>query len=543
MNLLEEKNKPEKNDFGQANQLLREGKLDEAIAAYRRAINHNPNFYSSHYNLGEVLTKQGKLDEAIISYHRASELKPQFFWAYQRLGETLYRWARENKESLPDHCPLVASYLNNGPAKNLLTLDDEVFLPATIHLSNEDFIREVYRCYLQREADEDGLQHNLRNLATGSTKEVRKTLVNDFRQSVEFKQLMQSGYLEAALAVYEIALKINPVSYECYYHLATALETHYKFDEAIVCYRQALQIKPDFSKASSQLEILLKLLGKFSFETEGNLPKTVSNHAKNDYTVKAKVKTRTEKCKYLFTHIPKTAGKLITDIVEKQFAEEERFLFLFDDTFYDEYKKQRGTERYQKLRFFAGHLSYDLIELVAPDYTFTFLRDPVDRVLSSYFYWRQVHINDKTTDFDGNLCDLIVREVDWEDDLMRHLHSPYTGKSLELLNAQTWQIASNLYNRQPWTEIEILKRAKKHLDSFDFVGIYEDLESDIIALFQEQGWPVPSNFHRVNRTEERKQISELSPGILKAIRSANQLDIELYNYALERRCKKGRWSS
>jgi tetratricopeptide (TPR) repeat protein len=538
---FEEHNKNDQPNFSLANQLLREGKLDEAITAYRRAIEQNPNFYWSHYNLGEVLAKKGKLDEAITCFHRASELKPQFLWAYQRLGETLYRWVREDKKTLPDHHPLLASYLdNNRPAKNLLTLDDEVFLQANIHLSNEDFIREVYRCYLQRETDEGGFQHNLRNLATRTTKEGRQLMVTGFRKSVEFKQLIESCYLDAAIAAYEIALKINPCSYECYYHLGTALEAHFKFDQAIFSYRQALQIKPDFNQASSQLEILLKLLGRFSVKTEQNLSKTISTGSKIAYTGKAKVKTRTEKCKYLFTHIPKTAGKLITDIVGQQFAEEERFLFLFDDTFYDEYKRQRETDRYQKLRFFAGHLSYDLIELVAPDYTFTFLREPIDRVISCYFYWRQVHCNDKTTDFEGNVCDLIDTQVDWEEDLMRHLLNPYTGKSLELLNTQTWQIASNLYNRQPWSERDIMNRAKAHLDSFDFVGVYEELKSDIIALFQEQGWQLPTTFQHMNKTEGRKEISEVSSRLLEAIRSANQLDIELYNYALERRCQRGR---
>ena len=473
----EEQNKIAKTDFAQANQLLREGKLDEAIASYRHALEQNPNFYLSHYNLGEVLAKKGKLDEAIISYHRASEIKPQFFLAYQRLGENLYRWLKEDKKSLPDNHPLVASYLDsNSPAKNLLTLNDEVFVQGTIHLSNEDFIREIYRGYLHREADESGFQHNLRNLDTSNMKESRQPIANGFRKSVEFKQLIESCYLDAAIAAYERAIEINPCSYECYYHLGTALESHYKFDEAIFSYRQALQIKPDLRKAISQLDILLKLLGKFP-ASERNLSTTVSPTSRIPDKGKAKVKTRTEKCKYLFIHIPKTAGKLITDIVAQQFAEEERFLFLFDDTFYDEYKRRRKTDKYQKLRFFAGHLSYDLIDLVAPDYTFTFLREPVDRVLSCYFHWRSVHgIYDKTTDFDGNLCDLIAPGLDLEEDLMRHLQNPYTGKSLELLNTQTWEIGSNLFNRKPWSDREIMKRAKEHLKNLDFVGIYEELE-------------------------------------------------------------------
>jgi hypothetical protein len=41
--------------FQQANQLLREGKLEESVVAYRQAIEHNPQFYGAYQNLGETL--------------------------------------------------------------------------------------------------------------------------------------------------------------------------------------------------------------------------------------------------------------------------------------------------------------------------------------------------------------------------------------------------------------------------------------------------------------------------------------------------------
>lgn len=75
------------NYFQQGNQLLRENKLDEAIAFYLKAIEQNPNFYGYYQNLGELLVKQGKLDEALVNYRCAVDLNPNSAWSHNVLGE------------------------------------------------------------------------------------------------------------------------------------------------------------------------------------------------------------------------------------------------------------------------------------------------------------------------------------------------------------------------------------------------------------------------------------------------------------------------
>ncbi len=57
--------------------LRREGKLDEAIAAYREAIRLKPDFAYPYDNLGTALRAQGKLDEAIAAYREAIRLDPK----------------------------------------------------------------------------------------------------------------------------------------------------------------------------------------------------------------------------------------------------------------------------------------------------------------------------------------------------------------------------------------------------------------------------------------------------------------------------------
>ncbi|MDT9191176.1 MAG: tetratricopeptide repeat protein, partial [Limnospira sp. PMC 894.15] len=63
-------------DLDRGNQLLRSGKLEEAVAAYQKAIALHPNFHWSHYKLGEALEQLGRLEEARVAYQKATDLNP-----------------------------------------------------------------------------------------------------------------------------------------------------------------------------------------------------------------------------------------------------------------------------------------------------------------------------------------------------------------------------------------------------------------------------------------------------------------------------------
>jgi tetratricopeptide (TPR) repeat protein len=69
-------------------------KLDQAVAAYRKAIELDPNSTAAYCNLGVALHDQKKLDEAIAAYGKAVELDPKFALAYSNLGNAL----REQKK-------------------------------------------------------------------------------------------------------------------------------------------------------------------------------------------------------------------------------------------------------------------------------------------------------------------------------------------------------------------------------------------------------------------------------------------------------------
>ncbi|PYV32169.1 MAG: hypothetical protein DMG22_14295 [Acidobacteria bacterium] len=69
--------------------LMKEGKLDEAERAFRRALEINPSFADAYNNLGYLLERQGKPAEAIAEYKKAVEHKPSFRQAHFNLGRVL----------------------------------------------------------------------------------------------------------------------------------------------------------------------------------------------------------------------------------------------------------------------------------------------------------------------------------------------------------------------------------------------------------------------------------------------------------------------
>ncbi|MUL37084.1 tetratricopeptide repeat protein [Gloeocapsopsis dulcis] len=70
-------------------ELAEQGRLAEAIAAFNRAIEINPEYENAHNNLGLALGNQNKFTEAIAAFNRAIEINPRNFETYNNLGIAL----------------------------------------------------------------------------------------------------------------------------------------------------------------------------------------------------------------------------------------------------------------------------------------------------------------------------------------------------------------------------------------------------------------------------------------------------------------------
>ena len=69
--------------------LDRAGRLSDAIAEYRRALDHNPNHLEALNNLGVALAGQGRMDEAARRFERVLAVDPENADAHANLGLAL----------------------------------------------------------------------------------------------------------------------------------------------------------------------------------------------------------------------------------------------------------------------------------------------------------------------------------------------------------------------------------------------------------------------------------------------------------------------
>lgn len=85
---------PAKKEFERASEASKAGRIDDAIAHFRKAIAFYPQYVMAHNDLGAQLLAQGKLDEAAEEFRRAIELDPKAFNPRLNLGIVLVQQLR-----------------------------------------------------------------------------------------------------------------------------------------------------------------------------------------------------------------------------------------------------------------------------------------------------------------------------------------------------------------------------------------------------------------------------------------------------------------
>ena len=74
-----------------------QGRIDEAIVQYRKALEARPNNDEAYYRCGLALADKGQFDEAIAHYQMALEIKPDAPQTHYRLGIALARRGRADE--------------------------------------------------------------------------------------------------------------------------------------------------------------------------------------------------------------------------------------------------------------------------------------------------------------------------------------------------------------------------------------------------------------------------------------------------------------
>ena len=99
----------------------------------------------------------------------------------------------------------------------------------------------------------------------------------------------------------------------------------------------------------------------------------------------------------IFLHLPKCAGTTLNRIIEWEY--DPMRVFSIDPIFFLwSYKKLNRwpTKRLGRMQVFKGHMPFGIHRrLPQPSTYITFLRDPVERVISAYFFARNYLLHPK----------------------------------------------------------------------------------------------------------------------------------------------------
>ncbi|KVC61062.1 hypothetical protein WI73_30000 [Burkholderia ubonensis] len=228
------------NNFG--NMLRAHGRLDDAIASYRRAVELKPDYAEAHSNLGNALRDAGDPHAAMLSCAQALALRPDYAQAFNNLGNALRDQdeldaaARAYDKSIALEPAYADAHYNRGNVCRAQgRLDDAV----RCYRRAVELQPELHQAHLslgsvlfERDELEPAIE-SLTRASQGGSAEALLSLAAAFDRA---------GDLERAAASLRRAIAATPDRAELHHHLAQVLVRQGKRPEALESCRIALAL-------------------------------------------------------------------------------------------------------------------------------------------------------------------------------------------------------------------------------------------------------------------------------------------------------------
>ncbi len=208
--------------------LKRNGRIDEAIAHFQKALELKRDYASPHINLAGAYGRQGKHEKALVHFDEALRLRPNVPETHYGMGNALAAVGR------------IAEAVDHY--RKALEIKPDY---ADAHLKLADVLDQKGR---QQEAIEH-YQEALR-------------LNPDYVQAHNNLgvTLASQGQLEAAIRHFTKVLQMRPKDAEAHFNMGNARANQGRYQEAAAYFAKALQINPKDREARSNLEKVQQMM-------------------------------------------------------------------------------------------------------------------------------------------------------------------------------------------------------------------------------------------------------------------------------------------
>jgi predicted O-linked N-acetylglucosamine transferase (SPINDLY family) len=239
--------------YNRGNVLRDMGRLDDALSACDTALRLRPDYADASYSRGNVLRDMGRLDDALTAYDGALRLRPDYTEAYNNRGNALLSMGRLDDALAaydgalrlrPDYAD--AHYNRGNVLQDMARLDDALAAYDTAlrlrpdlaetHNNRGNTLREMGRL-------DDALA------AYDSALRLRPDYADAHNN--RGNALFGMGRLGDALAAYDTALHLRPDFADAHYNRGNALRDMARLDDALSAYDTALSLRPDYADAHS----------------------------------------------------------------------------------------------------------------------------------------------------------------------------------------------------------------------------------------------------------------------------------------------------
>lgn len=225
--------------------------------------------------------------------------------------------------------------------------------------------------------------------------------------------------------------------------------------------------------------------------------------------------------KLIFLHIPKTAGSTFHMILNKRYKSNDiRNLF---GSRYDEPEiksfMEEPIEEKQNIRLLKGHMPFGMHNYLPKESRYiSVLRNPVERVISQYYYIKK------------NSYNPLHNQV--EKDGMTISEFVSSGISVGMNNGHCRFLNGDLdeYKFNQCDEV-LLEQVKENIKRhFIWLGLTERFDESVLVLSKLLGWKSPPYYIRENVSKNRKSRDLISKEEISVIEKYNSLDMKLYSF-------------